>query len=138
MSTSTEITIPGASPEQMLRHFHAAHDIHGGLAPAAPTADVPGWVRDCRLAMLDEEVRELHEAMEAGDIVKIADALADITCVVVGTAVPYGIPFDAVLAEVCRSNMTKTNAPDKGKLVKGPGYQPPRIAEILRNAGGAR
>lgn len=35
------------------------------------------------------------------------------------------------------SIMTKDNDPDLGKLVKGPGYQPPRIAEILADAGDA-
>lgn len=121
-----------ASPERMLREFHETLHVHGGLAPDAPTADIPAWIRDIRLTLLDEEVAELHEAMTAGDVVKIADALADIVYVAVGTAVPYGIPFDAVLREVHRSNMTKVNDLSLGKLVKGPGYDPPRIADILR------
>lgn len=70
----------------------------------------------------------------AGDIVKIADAIADIAYVITGTAVTYGVPFDAVFQAVHVSNMTKTADPRHGKLVKGPGYQPPRIAEILRLA----
>ena len=119
------------SPEQMLREFHASKVIHGGLMPSAPTADIPEWVQELRLALLDEEVRELHEAVEAGDIVKIADGIADIAYVVAGTAVAYGVPFDAVFAEVHRSNMTKINTPAEAKLVKGPHYKPPRIAEIL-------
>jgi predicted HAD superfamily Cof-like phosphohydrolase len=123
-----------ASPEQMLREFHASLNVHGGLAPQTPTADVPDWVRGLRLALLDEEVDELREAMHAGDVVKIADALADIAYVVVGTAVPYGIPFDEVFREVHRSNMTKTNDPGLGKLLKGPGYEAPRIAELLAGA----
>ena len=134
MSTTTTGT---ASPEEMLREFHAALNVHGGLAPATPTTDIPGWVRDLRIRLLDEEVEELREAMQAGDLEKIADGIADIVYVAVGTAVPYGIPFDAVMAEVHRSNMTKDNDPDLGKLVKGPGYQPPRIAEILAAAGDA-
>jgi predicted HAD superfamily Cof-like phosphohydrolase len=131
MSTTTTGT---ASPEEMLREFHAALNVHGGLAPATPTADIPGWVRGLRLKLLDEEVAELHEAMEAGDLEKIADGIADIVYVAVGTAVPYGIPFDAVLRAVHESNMTKVNDASLGKLVKGPGYQPPRIAEILADA----
>ena len=119
------------TPEQMLREFHGSKAIHGGLMPAAPTAGIPGWVRDLRLDLLDEEVRELHEAVEMGDIVKIADAIGDIAYVIAGTAVTYGIPFDAVLAEVHRSNMTKVNTPAEAKLVKGPDYEPPRIAEVL-------
>ena len=119
------------SPEQMLREFHASKAIHGGLMPEKPTADIPPWVQMLRMDLLDEEVSELHEAVEKGDIAKIADGIADIAYVVVGTAVAYGIPFDAVFAEVHRSNMTKINTPAEAKLVKGPGYEPPRIAEVL-------
>lgn len=119
------------TPEQMLREFHASKAIHGGLMPEQPAADIPAWVQELRLALLDEEVQELHDAVDAGDIVKIADGIADIAYVVTGTAVAYGIPFDAVLAEVHRSNMTKVNTPAEAKLVKGPDYEPPRIAEIL-------
>jgi predicted HAD superfamily Cof-like phosphohydrolase len=105
--------------------------VHGGFAPESPTAAVPEPLRELRQALLDEEVEELREAVAAFDVVKIADALADIAYVIGGTAVTYGIPFDAVLAEVHRSNMTKTNTPSEAKLVKGPRYEPPRIAEIL-------
>ena len=119
------------TPEQMLREFHKAKAVHGGLLPEQPTAGVPDWVRDLREALLAEEVGELTEAVTAGDVVKIADALGDIVFVAVGTAVTYGIPFDAVLAEVFRSNMTKVNTPAEAKLVKGPDYEPPRIAELL-------
>lgn len=120
-----------ATPEQMLREFHTVKAIHGGLMPPFPTADIPGWVRDLRMALLDEEVQELREAVAEGDIVKIADALGDIEHVTRGTAVAYGIPSDAVFAEIFRSNMTKDNSPAEGKLVKGPGYEAPDIAGVL-------
>lgn len=125
-----------ASPEQMLREFHASKVVHGGLMPPAPTADIPGWVRDLRMSLLDEEVGELREAVAAGDVVKIADALADIEFITRGTAVAYGIPSDAVFAEVFRSNMSKDNTPEEAKLVKGPRYEAPRIAEIFAAASG--
>jgi hypothetical protein len=126
---------PAATPEQMLREFHASKAIHGGLMPSGPTSAIPKWVRDLRMALLTEEVRELYDAAMADDIVKIADGIADIAYVVIGTAVAYGIPFDAVFAEVHRSNMTKVNTPEEGKLVKGPGYEPPDIAGILAITG---
>ena len=84
------------TPEQMLREFHASKAVHGGLLPTAPTVEIPGWVRLLREELLAEEVAELSEAVAQGDIVKIADALGDIVFVAVGTAVTYGIPFDAV------------------------------------------
>ena len=95
-------------------------------------SNVPDWVRSLRWELLSEELRELGEADQAQDIVKVADAIADIVYVLVGTAVVHGIPFDAVFAEVHRSNMTKVNSPAEAKLVKGPGYEPLRIAELLR------
>jgi len=123
------------TPEQMLREFHSTKAIHGGLMPGSPTASIPDWVRDLRLALLTEEVRELYDAAMRGDIVKIADGIADVAYVVVGTAVAYGIPFDAVFAEVHRSNMTKVNTPAEAKLAKGPGYEPPQIAALLGEDG---
>jgi predicted HAD superfamily Cof-like phosphohydrolase len=119
------------TPEQMLREFHQSKAVHGGLLPTRPTVEIPGWVRMLREELLAEEVDELSEAVAQGDIVKIADAVADIVFVAVGTAVTYGIPFDAVLLEVFRSNMTKVNTPAEAKMVKGPDYEPPRIAALL-------
>ena len=115
----------------MLREFHATKAIHGGLMPGSPTADIPDWVRDLRAALLAEEVGELADAAMRGDIEKIADGIGDVIYVAAGTAVAYGIPLDAVLAEIHRSNMTKVNTPDEAKLVKGPGYEPPDIAGVL-------
>lgn len=127
-----------ASPEQMLREFHAA----AGLPlPAAPTARPELGSQTGRAKILAEEICELADAIEAGDIVEIADACADVVYAVVGTAVTYGVPFDAALAEVHRSNMTKLIPPvvvnGDGKIVKGPGYEPPDIARVLGLAGGS-
>ena len=119
------------TPEQMLREFHASKVIHGGLMPVRPTTDIPEWVKAIRLSLLAEETRELVDAALSDDLEKIADGIADVAYVVIGTAVAYGIPFDAVFAEVHRSNMTKSNTPEEAKLVKGPGYESPAIARVL-------
>jgi peptide subunit release factor RF-3 len=42
-------------------------------------------VRDLRAKLLIEEVRELYDAAMAGDIVGIADGIADVAYVVVGS-----------------------------------------------------
>ena len=60
----------------------------------------------------------------------VADALGDLAYVVYGAALHFGIDLDAVVAEVHRSNMTKTAA-GNGKAVKGPGYRAPDLREIL-------
>lgn len=120
------------TPEQMLREFHAGADLP---LPDHPTARPELGSQTGRAKILAEEVDELGDAIEAGDIVAIADACADVVYAVVGTAVTYGLPFDALLAEVHRSNMTKLIPPvvinEDGKICKGPHYQPPGIAAIL-------
>jgi len=120
--------------EGMLREFHAELGVHEGWMPKHPTADVPPSVLRSRRALLDEELGELERALAARSITKIADALADLVYVLAGTAVVHGLPFDALLAEVHRSNITKTNEPGNPKLVKGPGYIPPDIARVLWEA----
>jgi hypothetical protein len=120
-----------AAPEQMLREFHQSKAIHGGLLPPAPTTGIPDWVRDLRIDLLAEEVQELADAMKAGDLTGIADGVADVVYVAIGTAITYGMPFSELLAEVHRSNMTKTNSPAEAKLIKGLGYRPPDIAGVL-------
>ena len=109
----------------MLREFHARY------APVArPASDE---VRRTRQALLAEEYQEYEEAEARDDVVKIADALADIVYVAYGTALCYGIDLDAVLAEVHASNMTKdAPATAAGKPVKGSRYRPPDIERALR------
>jgi predicted HAD superfamily Cof-like phosphohydrolase len=133
-------TFPLQSPEQMLREFHGAA---GLTLPDHPTLGITAeFVSDkTRQDILDEEVRELAQAVADRDLIGIADALADIVYVAIGTAVTYGLPFDAIFAEVHRSNMTKfgPDGPElrreDGKIVKGPHFEPPRIPEILRLPG---
>ena len=86
------------------------------------------------MSYIEEEARELREAVEAGDVVATADALADLGYVVYGAAWRFRIPLDAVVAEVHRSNMTKTPTPGDGKAIKGPGYSRPDVARILLDA----
>jgi len=120
--------------EQMLREFHTAAQLP---LPAAPTATPSLGSQTGRQGMLDSELTELAEALAAGDIVAIADAIADCIYVLAGTAVTYGVPLDRVLAEVHRSNMTKVPPagpvldPGTGKILKGPGYECPQLAAVM-------
>lgn len=90
-----------------------------------------------RQAVMEEEWSELQAALVTGDLVQIADACADLTFTVLGLAKGFGIPFDAVWAEVMRSNMAKVGANgevyrnEAGKIVKPPGWVPPDIAGVL-------
>ncbi len=119
------------------RSVGSFHEAFGLPVRRRPTADIPGEEAVLRQALLDEEVDELRVAVGEGDVVGIADALADIVYIACGTAHAYGIDLDAVVAEVHRSNMTKLGVDGRpvyradGKVLKGPGYEVPRLAAVL-------
>ncbi len=114
-----------SSPASLVREFHA---YVGSTVRSTASVAVEGATRRCDL--VEEEARELREAVEAGDVVATADALADLAYVVYGAALHFGIDLDRVLAEVHRSNMTKSPAGD-GKAIKGLTYEPPDLTQFL-------
>jgi predicted HAD superfamily Cof-like phosphohydrolase len=128
----------GAGPSRAGVQVGDFHRAYGLPVRESPTVDVGADQVELRLALIEEEVGELAEAARAGDLVGVADALADIVYVAYGTAHVYGIDLDAVLDEVHSSNMTKLGADGRpirradGKVLKGPGYRPPNIAAVLR------
>jgi len=119
---------PPISPERMLREFHSKFP----AAPGQSTADGGLSDEQCefRHRLLLEEVIELRAAVGQRDRERILKEAADVVYAAVGTAVAFGLPFDAGLAEVHRSNMTKT-ANATCEATKGPGYRPADIASIL-------
>lgn len=116
------------SPFDMVREFHAKVGQRD-----APSPDLTDYrVNNLRMRLIDEERLELLQALAAEDVVEVADALADLLYVVIGSALQWGIPIERVLAEVHRSNMTKT-AGDKradGKILKGANYSPPNLGFV--------
>lgn len=113
------------------------HRMIGAPPWAGPITDMPPETVAVRNTLVTEEVTELIDATTAGDLVGIADALADVVYVAYGTAYTYGIDLDAVLAEVHRSNLTKEPGPT-GKAAKGARYSPPDIAGVLARPAGHR
>lgn len=109
------------TPAQMLREFHARS---GNSRPfGGPTANAEGLL--ARVDYLEEEVRELREAIVENDVIAVADALGDIGYLLYGTGDRTGIDVDRVLREIHSSNMTKTPVPGDGKAIKGPDYYAP-------------
>ena len=117
-----------------VREFHKAFSLP---ARETPGADIDHDLASLRIALLQEEVSEFVAASEQGDLIGIADALADIVYVVYGTALTYGIDMNLVLREVHRSNMSKLGRDGKpilrsdGKVVKSEQYFRPDIARAL-------
>lgn len=62
-----------------------------------------------RYELLAEELKEFQEAIEAGDIFAVADALCDLQYVLAGAVLEFGLgnKFVALFDEVHRSNMSK-------------------------------
>ena len=100
------------------------------------TLDVPAKAREMACALIEEEAREFRAAVEASDLVEIADAIADLIWVTLEAAATFGIPIEPVFDEVKKSNWTKIEADEvavnaAGKIVAGPTYSPPRLRPIL-------
>ena len=116
-----------------VKEFHKAF---GHPAPDKP-AIIPDGRSELRIELIREELFELREAVIAGDLVAIADALGDLDYVVNGAAIEYGIDLPAITAEIHRSNMTKLGPEGKpiyredGKILKGEKYEPPRLEPLL-------
>src|SRR6266851_3460924 len=106
-----------------------------------PSTEMDHALARLRFVLLEEEVSEFVAASEKGDLVGIADALADIAYVVYGTALTYGIDLNAVLWEVDQSNMSKLDGDgkplmrDDGKVLKSDRYFPPDIEGSPESAG---
>jgi len=105
----------------MVREFH--EKFNGPIASAPYQLGSANSIS--RLRLIVEELSELIEALDTGDIVKTADAIADLLYVVFGTAIAAGIPIDRVFSEVHASNMTKVGGHyEGGKYIKPSTYKP--------------
>lgn len=78
--------------------------------PIVESPAIPSQKRsDLRVSLIAEELKELQEAIEANDIVEVADALCDIQYVLSGAILEFGLAnkFKELFDEVQRSNMSK-------------------------------
>jgi phosphoribosyl-ATP pyrophosphohydrolase len=130
-----------ATPVDPVLALAESHRAQRLITNHTPTLDVPAEVKELRCALIEEEASEFRAALEAGDLVEVADAIADLLYVVYGAALTFGVPVKEVFAEVHRSNMTKLDDEGEpiyrgdGKVMKGPNFSPPDLLPILRSAG---
>jgi predicted HAD superfamily Cof-like phosphohydrolase len=122
------------SPISAVAEFHRAFNLP---MQQVPSAYIDHALARLRVVLLEEEVGEFVAASERGDLIGVADALADIVYVAYGSALTYGIDLDAVLQEVHRSNMSKLDSDgkplirDDGKVLKSARYFPPDIESVV-------
>jgi predicted HAD superfamily Cof-like phosphohydrolase len=125
-----------ANHSAMVAHWHSRFGVPVEGRPAVPGEKV----RALRVELIREEFAEFCDASAAGDIVGVADAIADMLYVVYGAAHAWGIPVGEVFAEVHRSNMSKVWADgtvhrrDDGKVLKPSTYSPANLEPIIRAA----
>ena len=124
------------SIEQQVIQFNTTYKKSMSDKPRLPTEAEATLMH----SLILEELMELNEAIDNGDIVEVADALADILYVTAQQATVIGMPVTALLREVQRSNMSKLGLDGKpiyredGKVLKGPNFSEPNIAKILKEA----
>lgn len=99
-------------------------------------------VRSLRRHLLEEEVDETLIAEGENDPVEVADGLADVIVIAIGSLLAYfGEECAAhILAEVARSNLSKVVDGKvlkrwDGKILKPDTYSPPDIRSILKDYG---
>jgi len=96
---------------EQINSLNQVADFHRTFnAPILPTPQIPSKQRcELRVALLQEELNELKEAIENNDLIEIVDALADLQYVLSGAVLEFGLgdKFVELFNEVQRSNMSK-------------------------------
>ena len=84
------------------------HTTFGNTIPDKPTMPTAEKV-NFRIAFMQEELNELKEAFEKGDLVEYADALGDLQYVLDGAFIDAGLHTKKaeIMEEIHRSNMSK-------------------------------
>ena len=99
----------------------------------------PQWtsVSELRYNLIDEELKELRQALDERNLVEVADALTDLLYVVYGAGHSFGINLDKCFEEVHNSNMSKLGEDgqpirrEDGKVLKGPNYKEPTLTDLV-------
>lgn len=136
---------PSSQAQELVRKFHVAFRAPVGNSPRSIGAE-RGFLRK---DMLQEELNEFADAVDADDIVEQYDALIDILVLAYGGLVEMGIDAGPGKREVMRANMSKLDENGQpiisrgmeldgypeGKILKGPNYVPPNLFDVLTKQG---
>ena len=104
-----------------------------------PTQSVPNvpndTIKQLRKRLITEEYWETIQSLDADNLPKLADGLADLIYVALGCAAAYGIDLRPVWKLVHETNLAKENGPirEDGKRLKPDGWAPPDIEHILQH-----
>ncbi len=102
---------------------------------------VEGWNQEqfnLYVKLIDEEVKELKDAIAACDPVEIVDALEDIVVVTIGAMHSMGADGEGAWKEVMRTNFAKIDKEtgkvrkrEDGKVLKPVGWSPPDLKQFV-------
>jgi len=118
---------------ELVEDFMEAMGQEVNAVPTFPEEDI----QRLRLDLIEEELDELHYAIDNKDMVEIADALGDLLYVVYGAGHAFGIDLDECFKEIHASNMSKLGPDGKpikredGKVLKPDTFFPPDLKTIL-------
>jgi predicted HAD superfamily Cof-like phosphohydrolase len=118
---------------EMVAEFMTAFDQEVHTNVHIPNEDT----QKLRVALIEEELGELSDAIRDNDIIEVADALTDLLYVVYGAGHAFGLDLDKCFKEVHASNMSKLGDDGKpihredGKVLKGPSFFQPNLHKCL-------
>jgi predicted HAD superfamily Cof-like phosphohydrolase len=102
------------------------------------TVDGPAGPQfDMYCALIEEEHKELKQALATNDDVEVLDALIDILVVTIGAIHSAGFDAEGAWKEVMTTNFAKIGEDGKvrrredGKVLKPVGWTPPNLAPFL-------
>lgn len=91
------------------------------------------------IGLIDEEYKELQQALLDNDQVEQLDALVDILVVTIGAIHSAGMNGEAAWNEVMRTNFAKIDPEtgkvrkrEDGKVLKPEGWQPPNLKPFIQ------
>lgn len=90
-------------------------------------------------SLIEEEFKELQQAIKNNDDVESLDALIDILVVTIGAIHSMGADGEGAWKEVMRSNFSKVDKEtgmvrkrEDGKVLKPVGWQPPNLSSFVK------
>ena len=95
-------------------------------------------INKLRIDLIEEEFKELKNAINKKDLKETIDALTDILYVTYGAGHAFGVNLDKCFDEVQNSNMSKLGEDGKpiynenGKVMKGPNYFKPNLNQFIK------
>ena len=133
----------GMTLNECLSSVAEFHSTFGLRVEEQPNLQLTAEEMSLRHSLMAEENDEYLDAVRAGDMVEVADALGDMLYILCGTIISHGMQdvMSNVFRTIQASNMSKLGPDGKPiyradrKVLKGPGYFKPDIAGALKEAG---